>query len=395
MSAAEVKAFDACRAYHALAREIRAAIDAVLESGQLILGPQVEAFEAEFARYVGAAQGVGVGCGTAALSLALEALSIGPGDEVITVANTAVPTVSAIRAVGATPRFVDVRPDTLLMDPDAVQAAIGPRTRALVPVHLYGLAAEMAPLADLARRHGLALVEDCAQAHGTRYGARHVGTFGQVGCFSFYPTKNLGALGDGGLCVTDDPALAGRLRMLRNHGWGADRVAACEGINSRLDEIQAAVLRVKLRHLDRALARRRDVARQYTAALSGLDCRLPLHTAGAAQHSFHLYVLRVACRAALLEALRAARVGFGLHNPQAIHLMPAYKFLGYRRAQLPVTELAVQQVLSLPMYPELRPDEVQRVIAATYAGLGQRWGDALGCSEAMASLEVGEHDAAC
>jgi len=394
MNGAVVKAFDYLRGYHQLREEIDRAIHLVLESGRLILGPEVEAFQHEFARYVGTTHGVGVGCGTEAITLALAALDIGPGDEVITVANAGVPTVSAIRQVGATPRFVDVRPDTLLIDPELAEAAIGPRTRALLPVHLYGMAAPLEPLTIICRRHGLALIEDCAQAHGTRYADRHVGSFGHIGCFSFYPTKNLGALGDAGMCVTSDMQLAARLRMLRNHGWGPDRVAECEGRNTRLDELQAAVLRVRLRHLNDALRQRRSVAEQYTAALSTSSYHLPLHAAGPAQHSFHLYVIRTRHRRELLDVLRQARIGFGLHYPEAVHLMPAYEPLGYRCGQLPVTERTVQQVVSLPMFPELRAEEIQRVVAAMASAERQSPTDPATGTVYGDVLEGDHHDAA-
>jgi len=394
MNVPAVKAFDYLRGYHQMREEIEHAMHLVLESGRLILGPEVEAFQYEFARYVGTAHGVGVSCGTEAICLALAALGIGRGDEVITVANAGVPTISAIRQAGAVPRFVDVRPDTLLIDPELAEAAVGPHTRALLPVHLYGQAAPLEHLSVVCRRHGLALIEDCAQAHGTRYAGRHVGTFGHVGCFSFYPTKNLGALGDAGMCVTSDTQLAARLRMLRNHGWGPERRAECEGLNSRMDELQAAVLRVKLRHLDESLRRRRAVAEQYRDALSASSFRLPLHTAGLAQHSFHLYVIRTPRRRDLLDALRQAQIGFGLHYPEAVHLMPAYEALGYRCGQLPVTEQTVQEVVSLPMFPELRPDEIQRVIAVVSAADRPPAADPKSADSCSNTLDVDRHDAA-
>jgi dTDP-4-amino-4,6-dideoxygalactose transaminase len=341
--------------------EVEQAIRRVLASGRLILGPEVRAFEEEFAAYVGLPAAVGVNSGTDALVLALRALEIGPGDEVATVANAGVPPVAAIRAVGATPRLVDVHPATLLLDPERAEAALTPRTRCIVAVHLYGQPAPMGALAELASRRGLRVIEDCAQAHGASYRGRHVGHFGDVGCFSFYPTKNLGALGDGGMCVTSDPELAERIRMQRTYGFRDDAYAHCEGLNSRLDELHAAVLRVKLRHLDAALAARRAIARQYREGLEDSSCR-PLEVDSEGEHAYHLFVVQAPDRDHLTRALDRAGIGYGIHYPVPVHLMEAYRFLGYREGDLPVAEAASEAVISLPLYPGLGSPDVDKVI---------------------------------
>jgi aminotransferase EvaB len=343
--------------------EIDAAVNRVLDSGRLILGAEVEALEREFARYVGVSHAVGVGSGTDALTLAMLALGIGRGDEVLTVANAGVPSVAAIRAAGATPRFVDVRPDTLLIDPDGIEAAISPETRCILPVHLYGQAAEIDAIAEIAARHDLAVVEDCAQAHGASYAGRHVGGRGRIGCFSFYPTKNVGAYGDGGLCVTGDGELDRRLRALRMYGFDETRHARVEGRNSRLDELQAAILRAKLGHLDETLEERRRLARAYTERLEGSAVTLP-RVRPPATHAWHLFVVRVPDRARAVEALTAAGVGHGVHYPEPVHRMEAYRFLGYVEGDLPVTEQACRSVLSLPLYPGLEDEAPERAAGA-------------------------------
>lgn len=345
------------------ASEIEAAIARVLASGRLILGPEVRAFEQEFAAWVGAREAVGVASGTDALILALRALEIGPGDEVITVSNAGVPTVAAVRAAGATPRLVDVDPGTLLMDPERLEAARSPRTRCLLPVHLYGQPAPLEPILAFAARHRLRVVEDCAQAHGARLGGRHVGSFGDVGCFSFYPTKNLGAYGDGGMAVTSDPELAERLRALRMYGFDERRSAQREGINSRLDELQAAILRVKLVQLHEAVAERRAIATRYRKALGDPACA-PVAERASSEHAYHLFVVQVAERARWIAALRGAGVGVGVHYPEPVHTMPAYAFLGLGAGALPVSERACERVLSLPLYPGMDEGAVDRVLAA-------------------------------
>ncbi|MHB8901530.1 MAG: DegT/DnrJ/EryC1/StrS family aminotransferase [Thermoguttaceae bacterium] len=363
-----IPVFDYLRGYRQIQAEVEAALQRTISSGHLILGPEGEAFENEFARYVGSGQAVGVGSGTDAIVVALRALEIGPGDEVVTVSHTAAATVGAVREAGATPRLVDVNPRSLLIDPDAVEAAVGPRTRAILPVHLYGRPAPMDALGKIAARHGLAVVEDCAQAHGARIAGRHVGTFGAIGCFSFYPTKNLGALGDAGLCVTDDQRLARRMRQLRFHGFDEHRTVQIEGLNSRLDELQAAVLRVLLRRLDARLEARRQIACQYLAALRDAALGLPATDPGT-DHAWHLFVVRTGQRPRLIEGLRRAGVGCGIHYPVPVHLMPAYRHLGVAPGSLPATELAAEEVLSLPLYPELENDEIRSVCRAVVACL--------------------------
>jgi dTDP-4-amino-4,6-dideoxygalactose transaminase len=359
--------FDARAGYLAHRSAIDAAIQRVLASGQLILGPEVEAFEREFAAFVGARHAIGVASGTDALTLALRALGIGPGDEVITVANAGVPPVAAIRAAGATPRFVDVLPGSLLIDPDAVARTLTARTRALVPVHLYGRPAPLDALLDIAQRQGVAIVEDCAHAHGARHRSRHVGTLGSIGCFSFYPTKNLGALGDAGMCVTDDSELAVRLRMERMYGFRNDEHAHCEGLNSRLDELQAAVLRVKLAHLDGALAARRRLADAYTDGLRSAPFRLP-ECEPPDEHAYHLYVIQTPARDAVQARLAQAAIVSRIHYPLPVHQMAAYRSHSPPPGALPVTERAAREVLSLPLFPELAAEDLERIVRVLAPG---------------------------
>ena len=363
-----IQAFDCRDAYLRHKAEIDAAIARVLNSGQFILGPELEAFEVEFAQYIGARHAVGVASGTDSLILALRALDVGAGNEVITVANTAVPTISAIRAVGAVPRFVDVCPDRLLIDPDQIAAAIGPRTACILPVHLHGIPADMLRIVEIARRHAIPVVSDCAQAHGASINGQHVGTFADIGCFSFYPTKNLGALGDGGLCTTNRADLAARIRSLRFYGFEDDRIAHRDGVCSRLDELQAAILRVRLRYLNADQATRRGLAGLYSKLLQGTDCRLP-DELESTRHSFHQYVIRSPERKILTDALDRAGIGYGIHYPVPVHLMPAFEWLGGRIGDLPVTEQAAQEVLSLPLHPGLVEDDIRCVAAVLLAVL--------------------------
>ena len=334
------------------------ALAAVVDSGWFILGKQVEAFEREFAAYCGAAFGIGVGSGTEALHLGLLACGVEPGDEVITVAFTAVPTVTAITLAGATPVFVDVDPTTFTMDPNQVDGRITPRTKVILPVHLYGHPADLDPLLDLARRHGLRVLEDAAQAHGTHYRGRPVGSIGDLTAFSFYPTKNLGACGDGGLVTTNDPALADRLRLLRNYGQRTRYVHEIQGANSRLDEIQAAVLRVKLPQLDHWNDARRSRAELYHDVLRAV--RVPSEQPWA-HHVWHLYVVLHARRDALQKYLAERGVGTLIHYPLPVHLQPAYRYLGWEPGSLPQTERLSQEILSLPLYPELPMEQVAYV----------------------------------
>ncbi|GAM09065.1 daunorubicin biosynthesis sensory transduction protein DnrJ [Geobacter sp. OR-1] len=333
-------------------------------SGRLILGDCVAGFEKNFAGYCGAVFGVGVNSGTDALFLALKALEIGPGYEVITVSNTAIPTVAAIRAAGGVPVFVDVEPDTFLMDVTQVEAAISPRTRCILPVHLCGQAVDMAPLLAIAHDRGIPLVEDCAQAAGAIYHGRKVGSFGTIGAFSFYPTKVLGAFGDGGMMVTSDAALDRRLRRLRFYGIDDNYHAEEEGYNSRLDEIQAALLDARLTNLDREVDRRREIAAAYDAGLSGAgDIGLPAEREGR-RHQYYLYTIRTSRRDALKAYLADCGIETRINYPTPIHLMRGYRFLGYAQGSLPVTERLSVEILSLPMYPQLTDAEVARVVAA-------------------------------
>ncbi|HEX3655653.1 MAG TPA: DegT/DnrJ/EryC1/StrS family aminotransferase [Pirellulales bacterium] len=364
-----IRMFDYREQYAAIEAEVLEAIRQVLNSGSLILGPRVRAFEENFCRYLGVdGFGVGVGNGTDALAIALRALEIGPGDEVLTVANTAIPTVAAIRMAGATPVFSDIDPRTLLLDPRTAAERITAKTRAIIPVHLYGNMAEMPAICELARRHGLHVIEDCAQSCGSTLGGQASGTLGDIGCFSFYPTKNLGAYGDAGLCFTRDAGLAERMRQIRTYGCADGYDAQREGVNSRLDELQAAILDVKLRHLSAWLAGRQRVAEWYDQQLRP-DIVRPSTTPGA-KHSHHLYVIQTARRAALIERLQAEGIGFGIHYPKSIHRMRAYDFLGYASGSLPHTERAAEEVLSLPCYPELPPEAVERVAAVVNQVLG-------------------------
>jgi dTDP-4-amino-4,6-dideoxygalactose transaminase len=359
---------DPRRGYLACRDEVDAAIARVLEAGRFVLGDEVAAFEAEFAAYCGSRYAVATGSGTDALRLSLIAAGVRPGDEVMVPAFTAVPTLAAVVAAGAVPVPADVDPVTCTLDVERAAARVGPRTRAVIPVHLYGQPAEMAPLMDLAERHGLAVIEDACQAHGARYGGRRAGAMGHAGCFSFYPTKNLGALGDGGMVVTDDAGLADRVRSLRNLGQ-RERFQHVEAAgHSRLDEIQAAVLRAKLPHLDRWNARRREIAAAYTAALADSPA-VPPSEAPDAEHCFHLYVIQVDGRDGVQDRLRAAGVGSDVHYPVPVHLQPGYRYLGYRSGDFPASERLAARVLSLPMYPELTDEEVQTVARAVRAAV--------------------------
>jgi dTDP-4-amino-4,6-dideoxygalactose transaminase len=342
--------------------EIDVAIAAVLDGNRYILGPQTQAFEKEFATYLDVQRAIGVGSGTEALHLALRACNIGNGDEVITVSHTAVATVSAIELAGATPVLVDIDPATYTIDPMKIGVAITPRTKAIIPVHLYGGLADLHPIVDLARRHGLKVIEDCAQAHGALYGKRRVGCWGDVACFSFYPTKNLGAIGDGGLVATNDSTIAENLNLLRQYGWRERYVSEVAGWNTRLDELQAAILRVKLRHLDEDNRKRRRLAAVYNELLFDV-VTTPIEVSQA-EHVYHLYVIRYSRRDALMSFLRERGIGTAIHYPIPIHLQPAYRGRLGDKGSLPETEKAAREIVSLPMYPELSEEEVKTVAHA-------------------------------
>lgn len=359
-----IPSFDLKRQTTSIRLELEEAVARVMTSGWFIMGPEVEAFEQEFAEYIGVQHGVGVGSGTDALVIGLRALGVGVGDEVITVPNTAVATVSAIESAGARPVLVDVRPDTLLMEPALVARAITPRTRAIIPVHLFGAPVELDPILELARVYNLFVLEDCAQAHGATYRGQRVGAFGHAAAFSFYPTKNLGALGDGGMLVTNDADVAARARLLRQYGWRERYQSDIKGTNSRLDELQAALLRVKLRHLDAWNAARRARAALYDKLL---DARVALpRETSASQSVYHLYVIRSDERDALAAHLKAKGIGTAIHYPTPIHLQPAYRELG-ELGSFPVAEQAAREILSLPLYPELELAELEAVAQAINA----------------------------
>jgi dTDP-4-amino-4,6-dideoxygalactose transaminase len=340
-------------------KEIKQAVINVLENGWYILGKEVKEFESEFAKYIGVKNGIGVGSGTEALHLALKALEIGPGDEVITVSHTAIATVVAIELAGATPVFVDVEPDYFTLDPQKLVNAITSNTKAIIPVHLYGQPADLDDIIFIAQKYGLKIIEDCAQAHGAKYFGKRVGSFGDVACFSFYPTKNLGAIGDGGLVVTNDAKLAEKCRHLREYGWTERYVSKYSGWNTRLDEIQAAILRVKLKYLDNDNERRRNIAATYFESLSGLKIHLPLIRENV-DHVYHQFVIRTKFRDELISFLKYKSINALIHYPVPVHLQADY--VKFSRSDLKVTEEIAKEIISLPIYPELPEESVKLVI---------------------------------
>lgn len=352
--------------YLSIKPEIDAAIQGILDTCQFTLGKEVAAFEEEFAAYSGSSIGCGVNSGTSALHLALLAAGVGPGDEVITVPFTFVATVSAIHYSGAKTVFVDVDPETFTMSPDAIERAITPRTKAIMPVHLYGQPADMDPILAIARKHGLVVIEDAAQAHGAEYKGRRAGSLGDLACFSFYPGKNLGAYGEAGMVVTSNPEFARTIRMLRD--WGAEKKYhhVLKGYNYRMEGIQGAVLRVKLRHLENWTEARRAAAKRYDELLSGTTFDAPF-VRDDVRHVFHVYAIRVQKRAELQAWLASHDIQSGIHYPIPVHLLPAFADLGYKAGDFPNAEMAAGEVLSLPMYPELTAENQQRVIAALSA----------------------------
>jgi dTDP-4-amino-4,6-dideoxygalactose transaminase len=373
MTPSNIPQADPRAGYLARRPQIDAAIARVLQGGTYILGPEVAAFEEAFAKFVGVDHAVGVASGTDALVLGLKALGVGAGDIVATVSHTAIATVAAIELAGAAPLLVDVEPEGFTMDPQALEAALAasPRlVKAVVPVHLYGEPAAMDQIMAAAARHGACVLEDGAQAHGAATGQRQVGASGAAGAFSLYPTKNLGALGDAGIVATSDAELAERLRALRQYGWGRARISEMSGMNSRLDELQAAVLRVKLDHLHEDNARRRAIARAYDDGLNGLDLVRPSPRPDAT-HVYHQYVVRLADRDRVREVLAAQGVGTAIHYPAPAHRQPAYAdrvLVG--PTGLAATERLSSTILSLPMFPELEDRAVQRVIEALRDALG-------------------------
>ena len=349
--------------YLARKNEIDQAVSRVFEQGRYVLGEEVTAFESEFSAYIGVKHGVGVASGTDALFLALKALEIEPGDEVITASHTAVATIAAIEQAGAVPVMVDIEPDFYTLDPLRITAQITYRTKAIIPIHLYGQPVDLEPVLKIAQNYNLQVIEDCAQAHGARYKGKRVGAHGHLACFSFYPTKNLGAIGDGGMVVTDNAGLASRIRLLREYGWEERGISSFPGYNSRLDEVQAAILRVKLCYLDQDNAARIQKAAMYQAGLNGHGIILP-RSRRDADHVYHLFVIRSPQRNRLKHHLRNRGIAAMIHYPVPVHLQPAYQERLKTRAFLQETEKAASEVLSLPIYPQLGKTEVETVIDA-------------------------------
>jgi dTDP-4-amino-4,6-dideoxygalactose transaminase len=356
-----VPQLDLAAQYAAIGAEIRTAVEKVLASQQFILGREGAALEQEIAQLSGAAHGAGVASGTDALILALRACGVEAGDEVLIPPFTFVATGSAVSALGAKPVFVDIRPDTYNIDPSDLARRLTPRTRAIIAVHLYGLASDMDPILNFARAHNLRVIEDNAQSIGANYKGRRTGSMGDAACMSFYPTKNLGAYGDAGMVVTNSGEMAARLKSLRNHGQSAKYVSSEPGWNSRLDEIQAAILRVKLRHLPEWQRARQAHAAAYTKLLLGIPGIAPPFIPEGYEHVFHQYTIRVERRDSLVQILNERKIGSAIYYPVPLHLQPLYASLGHQAGDFPHAEHAAQEVLSLPMFPELRSEQIVRV----------------------------------
>lgn len=355
-------------------RDFQRAINGVIESGAFAGGPFVATFEKEFAAYLSnSAHAIGLGNGTDALWLALLAMGIGPGDEVITVPATFIATAEAISYCGATPVFVDIEEKTCTMDPARLEEAITPRTRAIIPVHLFGQPADMDPILEIARRNGLRVIEDACQAHGAEYKGRKAGSLSDAGCFSFYPGKNLGAFGEAGALVTDCEELVGKIRSLRDHGQTQKYHHAMVGWNCRMDGIQGAVLQIKLQHLDENNDRRRAHACHYDSRLAALEEVIRPSEAAYARHVYHIYAIRVQRRDALMRALASKGIDCGVHYPVPVHLQEAYRHLGHRRGDFPVTERCADEFISLPMFPELISEQVDAVVSALESALCQKF----------------------
>jgi dTDP-4-amino-4,6-dideoxygalactose transaminase len=359
-----VPQLDLAAQYAAIGGEIRAAVEKVMASQQFVLGPEGAALEPEIARLCGVAHGVGVGSGTDALVLALRACGVGSNDEVLLPPFTFVATGSAVSALGAKPVFADIRPETYNVDPVELERRVTPRTRAIVVVHLYGLPVEMDPILAFARSRRLPVIEDNAQAIGAGYKGRRTGSLGDAACLSFYPTKNLGAYGDAGMVVSNSPELSERVRTLRNHGQTAKYFSTEPGWNNRLDELQAAILRVKLRHLSNWQRARQANAAEYTRLLNQIPGVMPPITPEGFEHVFHQYTIRIERRDALQQFLRERKIGSSVYYPHPLHLQPLYASLGHKPGDFPHSERAAQEVLSLPMYPELRKEQIVRVVEA-------------------------------
>ncbi len=349
------------RQYKKYKSEIDKAVQSVLDSGYFILGENVKKFEIEFSDYCGVKYGIGVGSGTEALHLALIASGVGSGDEVITVANTAIPTISAISFAGATPVFVDIDENSFNINEDLIEEKITGRTRAILPVHLYGNPCKMDKILDIADKYDLKVIEDCAQSHGAEYKGKAVGSFGDTGCFSFYPSKNLGAYGDGGIIVTGSKELNDRLRLLRNYGQEKRYYSIIKGFNSRLDEIQASILRAKLKRLDSWNKTRTAIAEKYSQNFLDLPVACP-QAGPDSMHVFHLYVIRVKNRKKFMDYLDINGISTLIHYPVPIHLQPSYKELKIEEGSLPVTEKVSKEIVSIPIYPELEDKEIDCII---------------------------------
>jgi dTDP-4-amino-4,6-dideoxygalactose transaminase len=362
-SSIKVPYLDLKAQYQSIKPEIDNAIAGVLESGQFVLGSEVAEFEREFAAYCGASECIALNSGTSALHLALLAAGVGPDDEVITVPFTFVASVAAIAYTGARPVLVDIDHQSFTMDVSAIEAAITPRTKAILVVHLYGQPADMDPIMEIARRRGLVVIEDAAQAHGAKYKGRPVGSIGDMACFSFYPGKNLGAYGEGGAVTTSNPAYARSIRMLRDWGQDAKYHHALRGFNYRMEAFQGAILRVKLRHLERWTEARRALAAKYNELLADSGVERPKEMSWA-RHVYHVYTLRSRDRDGLRAALQEDGIQTGVHYPVPVHLQPAYADLGFGRGAFPRAEAAANQVLSIPLYPELSPHAAAEVAAA-------------------------------
>jgi dTDP-3-amino-3,4,6-trideoxy-alpha-D-glucose transaminase len=356
----EIPVIDLYKQYLSIQAELDLALTDILKRGSFILGEEVSAFEREFSAYCGVSHAVGVASGTEALQLALLACGIGMNDEVIAPAHTAVATIAAIEASGARPLLVDIDPATYTLDTSQLEKIITPSTRAIIPVHLYGYPVDMKPVLEIARERNIFIVEDGSQAHGAKYAGARVGSFGDIAAFSFYPTKNLGAFGDAGVIVTNHDTLAEKARLLRQYGWKEHYISSVKGMNSRLDEIQAGILRVKLRYLDSWNERRRQLAAQFMVLLSDTEITLPA-IPGDGEHVFHQFVIRSAKRDGLRAYLKQHGIHTLIHYPVPVHLQPAYADLGYALHDLPNTELASREVLSLPIYPELTEDMVHQI----------------------------------
>ena len=362
--------FTDLKTHHApLKEELCRAIGGIIESGNFAGGPSVAQFEQDFAKYCGTRHAVGVGSGTEALWLTLVAMGVGPGDEVITVPMSFIATAEAISMTGAKPVFVDIDPKTYTMNPGSLRAVLTGKTKAIMPVQLFGLSADMEPILKFAKEHGLLVIEDAAQSHGAEYQGRKVGSSGDAGCFSFYPGKNLGALGEGGAVVTNDDVLAEKVRVLRDHGQTRKHHHVAIGWNSRMDGIQAEVLRIKLRNLDQENQMRRNHAMCYDKAFANFDGITTPETGGNRNHVFHIYAIQVGDRARMIESLDDHGIGYGIHYPVPIHLQPAYETLGYQRGDFPVSEKCADSFLSLPMFPELTSIQIDRVIEAVNAAV--------------------------